>query len=236
MSRLETYLKKLGVEPKDMTFYRMALTHLSAAENPYESYERLEFLGDSVIGMVISDFLYQMFGDKEEGGLSRIRAKVVSQETLGNKAMELGLGKYLRADTVRIREGESAEFSILADCFEALVGAIFADRGYMQARKFVLTMLKDECLILSEMKGPSDYKSKLQELWQDMYKDIPEYTLVSEEGPDHLKTFTIGVRYKRRKLGEGSGTSKKRAEQEAAKVAYESEIRKRKKTRGKRKR
>jgi ribonuclease III len=229
MPRLETFLKKIGIEPHDLSIYRKALTHLSAAEKPSESYERLEFLGDSVIGMVISDFLYQHFKEKEEGGMSRIKAMVVSQESLGGKAVELGLDKFLRADTVRIREGESAEFSILADCYEALVGAIFADRGYIQARKFIMSTLKDSCLNLSEMKGPSDYKSRLQELWQGMCKDIPEYRIVSEEGPDHMKTFTVEVRYNRRKLGEGTGSSKKRAEQEAAKAAYEAEIVKQKK-------
>ena len=234
MSRLKPFLKKLGIEPKDLSIYRKALTHLSAAEKPSESYERLEFLGDSILGMVISDFLYQRFGDKEEGGLSRIRAIVVSQDSLGVKAEELGLGKFVRADTVRIREGENAEFSILADCLEALIGAVFADRGYIQARKFILNMFREECLNLAEMKGPSDYKSKLQELWQDMYKDIPEYSTVSEEGPDHNKFFTVEVRFKRRKLGTGTGSSKKRAEQEAARIAYESAKEMRKKKRGKR--
>jgi ribonuclease-3 len=236
MASLKPFLKKLGIEPRDLSLYRKAFTHISVAETPSDSYERLEFLGDSVIGLVISAFIYNQFEDKEEGGLSRVRANIVSRESLGEKAQELGLGKFVRADTVRMREGKDAEISILGDCFESLVGAIFADRGYLAARKFILTNLRQDCLDLSEMEGPSDYKSRLQELWQHKYKDIPDYRVISEKGPDHSKTFTVEVRYRRKKLGRGTGSSKKRAEQEAARAAYESAIagegkKRRKKTR-----
>ncbi len=224
MSGLKRFLKKLGIEPRDLSIYRRAFTHISAARNCADSYERLEFLGDSVIGIVVSEFIFQKFPDKEEGALSRIRAMVVSSETLGAKAMEIGLDKYIRADTVRVRGGQQAEFSILADSFEALVGAVFADRGYRHAKAFVLRQLKDDCVNLKDMSGPSDYKSRLQELWQQKCKKTPEYEVVSEVGPDHRKEFTIEVKYRRKVLGRGKGSSKKRAEQEAAREAYEREI------------
>jgi ribonuclease III len=224
MPKLDKFLKALSIEPKDISIYRKALTHISSAPTASDSYERLEFLGDSVIGVVISDFLYRKFPQKEEGDLSRIKASVVSRDTLGAKAIELGLDKYLRADTVRVREGRTAEFSIMSDCFEAVVGAIFADRGYRAAKAFIIKNLKEECMILKEMQGPSDFKSRLQEFWQQKCKATPEYRVISEEGPDHSKIFSVEVRYRGKTLGIGQGSSKKKAEQEAARMAYEAEI------------
>ena len=226
MKRLTTFLKKVGIEPREISYYRRALTHISSAVNHHDSYERLEFLGDSIIGMIIGDFLFRKFREKEEGALSRIRAMVVSRETLGGKALELGIDKMMRADTVRIREGEQVEISILADAFEALVGAVFADRGYRAARNFVLLHLRDECMKLKEMEGPSDYKSRLQEYWQHKYKETPEYVTLYEKGPDHNKMFSVAVTYQGKRLGKGVGSSKKRAEQEAAREAFEKEARK----------
>ena len=201
--------------------YRRAFTHLSCASSPDESYERLEFLGDSVIGMVVADFLFRKFPEKEEGELSRVRATVVSRESLGATAERMGLEEHIRVETARVKMGSRAEFSILGDTFEALVGAIFADRGWAQAKSFVIRNLKAACLAAGEIEGPTDYKSRLQELWQQRYKEPPVYKVVSEEGPDHNKIFSVVVKYKGRKLGRGEGTSKKRAEQEAAKSALE---------------
>jgi len=226
MSRLANYLKRLGIEPRDISIYRRALTHISAAGDPSESYERLEFLGDAILGLVISEFLFKNFRDKEEGNLSRIRSMVVSQEPLAEKALEMKLQKHLRVDTVRVREGGGIEESILADAFESMVGAVFADRGYLQAKAFVLRNLRDECIMHKDLTGPTDYKSRLQEFWQHRYKNTPDYEVVKESGPDHDKMFTIEVRYGRKVLGKGSGHSKKKAEQEAAREAYERVIEK----------
>jgi ribonuclease III len=226
MEKLKRFLNEIGIEPKNLAHYRRALTHLSAAENPSESYERLEFLGDSVTGVVISKLLFEQFPDKEEGDPSRIRAQIVSRESLGAKAVELHLDDYLRAKTVRIREGGVAEFSIMSDCFEAIVGAIFADRGYTQAKSFILRHLKTECIALKDMHGPCDAKSQLQELWQQRYKEPPEYVVVSEKGPDHNKIFSVHVLYKGKVLGKGKGSSKKRAEQDAAMAAVTHEMKK----------
>ncbi len=236
MAKFEKFIESLSIVPKDISIYRKALTHLSAAADPSQSYERLEFLGDSIIGLIISGFLYKKFVDKEEGDLSRIRALIVSRESLGAKALEIGIDKHLRVDTVRVREGEQAEFSILADAFEALVGAIFADRGYTAAKTFVLRHFRDDCIQLKDTSGPSDYKSQLQELWQRKHKDTPDYTVVSEIGPDHKKEFTIRVKFGRKVLGTGVGSSKKRAEQEAARDALENQARDQKKIHSKRKR
>ncbi|HEX9745419.1 MAG TPA: ribonuclease III [bacterium] len=219
MKRFEQFLVKIGIEPKDMSVYRRALTHLSAADNFGESYERLEFLGDSVIGMIISDFLIREYPEKGEGELTRIKATVVSREVLGEKARSMGVDRHLRVDTARVRNGGDAEFSILSDCFEALTGALLLDRGYMACKKFVLMHLKDDCIAMKDIEGPTDFKSKLQEIWQQEYKEPPEYHVVRESGPDHSKTFSIEVRYNGKKLGIGSGKSKKKAEQSAAENA-----------------
>ena len=224
MPGLKKFLENLGIEPRDLSIYRRALTHTSCATSPGESYERLEFLGDSVIGMVISDFLFSKFSEKEEGELSRIKATVVSRETLGGVTESLGIEKYMRVETARVKQGSRAEFSILSDTFEALVGAIFSDRGYRHARRFILRCLKDISMTASENEGPIDYKSRLQELWQRRYKEPPSYDVVSESGPDHNKLFTVEARWKNRLLGRGEGSSKKRAEQEAARAAFEREI------------
>jgi len=228
MKRFTAFLKRLGIEPRDMSQYVRAFTHISATVDPSGSYERLEFLGDSVLGMIISDLLYRSFPEKEEGDLSRIRAMVVSQEALSEKAEQLGFEKHLKADTVRTREGKQTEPSILADSFEALVGAIFIDRGYLCARNFILLHLKEDCLELRDMHGPSDYKSQLQEIWQHKYKETPEYRVITEVGPDHRKVFTIEAYYNGKILGKGSGTSKKKAEQEAAREAVTKEKKKQK--------
>ncbi len=226
MSRFARFLKKLGIEFDNLSIYRQALTHVSAAKTHFDSYERLEFLGDSIIGMVIGDFLYKRFPEKEEGDLSRIRAIIVSRETLGAKALELGFDRHLRVDTVRTREGGQVELSILADCFEAMVGAVFADGGYRKARAFVLRHLREETLRLKEMEGPADFKSRLQEYWQHKYKHTPEYEVIWERGPDHNKEFAVQVLYEGKVLGKGKGSSKKKAEQEAAQQAYEKEMKK----------
>lgn len=217
--KLRKYLISIGIEPRDIEIYRKAFTHISVAREPSDSYERLEFLGDSIIGMVISDYLCSKFPQKEEGELTRIKASVVSRETLGMKAKEIGLGKFLKVDTARVRDGGSAEVSILSDCFEGLVGAYFIDRKYGKTRKFILNHLADECLKFENSDSPKDFKSRLQELWQHEYKRLPEYVVVKSEGPDHSKTFFVEVRYEGKLLGKGRGSSKKRAEQEAAKDA-----------------
>lgn len=221
MTDLKKFLNKIGIEPKNPAIYAQALTHLSAVSSNFDSYERLEFLGDSVIGMIISDFLFRTFPGKEEGELTRVKATVVSREVLGEKARQLGFEKFLAVDTARVREGGVAEFSILSDCFEAVTGALLIDRGYRMCRKFVLQHLKDECMAMRDSIGPTDHKSRLQEMWQEKYKEPPEYTIVDQTGPDHSRTFTIEVRYKKKVLGRGAGTSKKKAEQDAAHDALE---------------
>jgi ribonuclease-3 len=228
MSRLKKSLEKLGIKPRELAHYRRAFTHRSYIEDPAESYERLEFLGDSIIGMVVSDLLFRKFPEKEEGELTRIKAIVVSGESLGSKAEELGLEQLLRADTARMRNNGQMEFSILADCFEALVGAIFSDLGYRSVRSFINKHLGPKCIELSVFEGPADFKSRLQELWQQRHKELPVYRVVDESGPDHDKMFTVEVRYGRRLLGRGTGSSKKRAEQEAARAALEKDSRSKK--------
>jgi len=231
-SKLVRFLKKIGIEPKNIGLYARAFTHISSASSQDENYETLEFLGDSVIGMVVSEYLFKKFSGKNEGELSRIKALVVSSETLGAKAEELGFEKLMNVATAQVRGGGEIEFSILADCFEAFVGAIFADRGYRKAKAFIIGQLREKCDELRDMVGPSDYKSRLQELWQDRFKKTPKYEVIIESGPDHAKEFTVEVSFGGKVLGEGSGSSKKRAEQEAAKVALERESKRKRGKRG----
>lgn len=221
MGRLIKFLKRHGIEPKDMSLYRKAFTHVTCADTSGDSYERLEFLGDCVVGMIIGDFLYRKFPEKEEGELTKMRAAVVSRESLAAVSEAMGIGELIRAGTMRFKEDGRVESSILGDVFESLVGAIFADRGYMAAKRFVLSVLKDACLSIKNSEGPMDYKSRLQEIWQEKYKEPPVYKVISEKGPDHNKIFMVEVRYKKRILGRGEGSSKKKAEQEAARMALQ---------------
>ena len=184
--------------------------------------ERLEFLGDAVLELVISEHLFRRLVS-EEGELTRLRALIVCEESLVICGKKLGIGEYISLSAGEEKSGGRKKKSIIADAVEAVIGAVFIDGGFENARKIVLKLFKYRIEDVLDGKIYSDYKSKLQELLQENKKNgrLLEYRMISEKGPDHDKTFNIGVFYKGEKIGQGTGRTKKEAEQAVAKVAYE---------------
>lgn len=199
-----------------------ALTHPSFTnENPQvkESNQRLEFLGDAVVGLVVSQHLYQAFPDWPEGELTKLRAAVVCEPTLARRSRALGVGTWLRLGRGESATGGRERDSILADAFEALAGAVYLDAGLEAVHRFVLRELEPEVASARAGRHRLDYKTRLQEHLQRHSPDYPTYRLLSEEGPDHQKRFLVAVVHKEKVMGQGWGRSKKEAEQEAAREA-----------------
>ena len=185
------------------------------------SNERLEFLGDAVLGQVVAEHLYHRFPDWPEGELTKLKAAVVSEVTLSEAARRLGLGDFLIMAKGEEQSGGRERPSLLSDALEAIIGALYLDRGLRAARALVLRILDESIRALEQDEQRRDYKTLLQELTQGRHKQPPAYRVVAEEGPDHEKTFVVEVRFGRHLLGEGVGKSKKEAEQKAAKEALE---------------
>ncbi len=222
---MDSLEKKLGHSFRDRALLMTALTHSSYAnENKGrggESNERLEFLGDSVLGMVVADALYRRFPELPEGRMTRLRAQLVCEESLHRVAAELGLGDHVRLGRGEEHTGGRRRTSILADAVEAVIAAMYLDGGMDTARGFI------ERQILSALDGAGpvmrveDFKTELQELVQRKSGQILSYELLGESGPDHDKTFTSQVSLNGRAIGSGSGRTKKEAEQAAARAALE---------------
>jgi ribonuclease-3 len=216
-------LIEIGYEFSSPDKLAAALAHRSwCAENEgAASNERLEFLGDSVLGLVVTDHIYQAYPDLPEGELAKVRSSVVNAQALADAAMALDLGSAIMLGKGEDASGGREKPSILSDAFEALIGAIYLDGGWDAAAEFVLRMLGG--LIEEAAAGPGgqDYKTRLQELAAQHYPDLPRY-VVEDEGPDHAKTFQAAVFIGPDKQGEGRGRSKKQAEQAAARAAWES--------------
>lgn len=211
-------LARLNSEvPEDLL--RAALTHDSYAnEHGGESNERLEFLGDAVLDLTTADLLFRLFPDRDEGDLSKLRAVVVSRPVLAEVATELGLGQLLLLGRGAEDSGGRSRPSVLASAFEAVVGAVFLHHGYNAALRLVDELLRTRIATDAAMSSP-DYKSLLQELSQARFGGLPQYEVVSSEGPEHKKVFAVQVSLP---AGEatGRGRSKKEAEQAAAKRLY----------------
>lgn len=200
-----------------------ALTHKSYAnENRLSNHnERMEFLGDAVLGLVVSEFLMKTCPDSTEGDLSRLRAAVVSEPALAAVARGLGLGEYLLLGRGEEQTGGRDKDSLLADCLEALIASVYLDAGKDAAEAFIMRFFEDIIKKTCASGGTFDYKTELQELCQDRLKQLPEYKVVSETGPDHQKQFEVELLVKGQVHGRGAGRSKKEAEQRAAKEALE---------------
>lgn len=214
--------EKIGYEFRDRALLVNALTHSSYAnENrgrSCESNERLEFVGDSVLGMVVAVELYSRFPDLPEGRMTRLRAQLVCEESLHRVALELGLGESIRLGRGEEHTGGRTRPSILADAVEALLAALYLDGGMDVARGFILRY------VLSELEGEArgaDSKTELQELVQRKSGQVLSYELLSESGPDHDKLFTVRVLLNGVPAGTGAGRTKKEAEQSAAQKALE---------------
>lgn len=215
---MEELFTKLNIKPKNLELYKTAFSHSSYANEHRvkADYERLEFLGDAVVDLVLADYLYNNKQEKE-GEMTKVRASYVCENALSEYSASLGLSKYIKVGHGEEKEGGKYKKAIVADIFEAFIGAIYVDLGYATARnvalKIIVPFIEDPNIIFF-----SDYKSSLQEYVQTTQKSLT-YELLKEEGPAHDKTFTVEVKIDNIVYGIGVGTSKKEAEQEAAKNA-----------------
>jgi ribonuclease III len=216
--------KILGVTFKDQDLLRNALIHRSYAHaesiGSEDTNERLEFLGDAVLDLVISEYMYKHDPDLAEGELTRIRSFLVNTNSLSEIAKERGIGPYILLSREERADGGEEKSSILADTLEALIGAVYLDRGLPACRRLVLDLVTDK--LEEAVTGPLDfdYKSRLQEQVVKETGSLPKYRL-SEEGPAHKKVFHAVVYINGKKMGEGKGSSKKEAEQAAAEKALQ---------------
>ena len=222
MFNLDEFEKRISYSFKNKELLKNALIHSSyASEHGYkyfENNERLEFIGDAYLDAVVSYELFKLNKEAHEGELSRDRADVVCESSLADIARKIELGKYIYLGKGEIANHGENKDSILSDTFEAVIGAIVMDGGYQSAEKVLLKLFDEKIKLANEGKLNRDFKSKLQEKLQGKYKSIKiQYILKSETGPDHDKTFNVDVVVHDKVLGSGSGKSKSKAEQAAAK-------------------
>ena len=213
----------IGYRFRDITLLQNALTHSSYANERWhdslKSNERLEFLGDSVLGMMVAEHLFRSFPDRPEGELTRMRADMVCEQALAEIAGKLSLGDHLMLGNGEEQGGGRTRASILADAVESVIAACFLDGGIQAAKAFIEKFVL--CNVPVSRLHNADYKTGLQELVQQKKNQILSYTLTGESGPDHDKRFTVAVSLNGTVVGEGIGSSKKRAEQDAARKAIE---------------
>ncbi len=215
--------KAIGYFFRDSALLETALTHTSYANEVYKdglhSYERLEFLGDSILGFTAADYLSRTFPKLHEGELTKLRAELVCETSLAETAKKLDLGAHLRLGKGEEAGGGRCRTSIIADVVEAIIAAIYLDGGLDPAQRFIYTHVLVDTK--ARIRLNTDYKTMLQELIQQKKNQVLTYELLGETGPDHDKEFSVRVLLNGRPIGVGAGTSKKRAEQAAAKEAVE---------------
>lgn len=219
LEQLDKFMRQLEIPFTDVTLLDCALTHSSYANEapePVRYNERLEFLGDAILDFVVGEYLFLHYPDMPEGDLSKARASVVSEAPLAKCSAGFGMGEYLLLGKGEMASGGRDRPSILADAFEAVVGAIYIDSSYEQARAFILRLLQPYLTLVDSGNYGKDYKTLFQEYVQRDGEQQIHYSLSREEGPDHNKTFYMKVLVNGKTLGEGSGKSKKDAEQQAA--------------------
>ncbi len=242
-SFLRTFLRGLSVRKKGFGQYRelerklgyrftypelleRALTHRSYIYTPENEHlranERLEFLGDSVLGMVTSRFLFERFPHKSEGDLTKLKSTLVSEANLSRIAKSISLGNFLNLSEEEEKSGGRERNSIVSDAYEAVIGAVFLDGGLAPAQKMIQNQILKRYLEITTDQALHNYKGELLEYMQALGLGLPRYEVMEERGPDHEKRFTIAVSVKGQKLGRGMGKNKKEAEQKAARMALES--------------
>ena len=224
MSTLAELQARLGHQFRDENLLRLALTHPSVAHeqnHPLPHNQRLEFLGDSVLGLVLSRELYGKFSDADEGSLTKSRAKLVNATALAAHGRALGLGAHLILSRGEENTGGRERVSSLADTFESILGAIFLDGGFDVAREFVVREFAADFSELALPSGIENPKGELQELLQAKSPTAPVYELISAEGPDHERNFICAVLHDGVELSRGHGKSKKAAESDAALAALQ---------------
>ncbi len=226
--RSQKYLEleqKLGYRFKNPGLLERALTHRSYIHTPenedLRANERLEFLGDSVLGMVTSRFLFENFPDKSEGDLTILKSTLVSEANLSRIAKSISLGSYLNLSEEEEKSGGRERNSIVSDAYEAVIGAIFLDGGLAPTEKMIQNQILRKYLQITTDQTLHNYKGELLEYMQALGLGLPRYDVLEEKGPDHEKRFTIAVSVKGKRMGQDVGKNKKEAEQKAARVALE---------------
>lgn len=224
--QLRELSSRLGLDIKDLRLLDRALTHASVyaeTHGPRRDYESLEFLGDAVLGLAIAHGLYERVPDRTPGEYSRMRAGIVNRRSLARLARELGIAPAIHLGKGEEMAGGRERKALLADCLEAILGALYVDQGWQKARYYIARVFEQN--IERELASDRmwDYKSRLQTYCQAERIPLPEFEVVSSEGPDHRKRFEVEVRIKGAAVGRGRGSTKKEAEQNAARAALEHE-------------
>lgn len=225
MEEFKTFEDTLGIKFKDLELLRQAFTHRSYLNEHRgevaEHNERLEFLGDAVLELIVTHFLYEQYPDKPEGDLTAFRAALVNAVTLSGVATDIGMNDYLLLSKGEAKDTGRARAILLANAIEALIGAIYLDQGYDAAKMFIEKHLFPKMDEIMKKKLWRDPKSTLQEKAQEVEGATPYYSVVRETGPDHDKQFIVGVYVKDMLMAQGGGKSKQEAEQDAARNALE---------------
>lgn len=224
-NNLEKLEKLMGVQFKEQDHLLSAVTHRSYLNEhrgaTQDHNERLEFLGDAVLELVVTDYLFAKYPEKPEGELTAVRAALVNTISLSDAAAKLGLNEFLLMSKGEAKDTGRARQYILANAFEACIGAVYLDQGYDAAKQFIANQLFAKTDKIVEKRLWQDAKSRFQEIAQEKMSITPSYELISQEGPDHDRTFTVGIFLKSEKVTEGRGRSKQEAEQDAAEKAIE---------------
>jgi len=226
-TQLAAFQKRADIRFRSLELLNLSFTHRSCGnEDPAKSQnnERLEFLGDAVLGLVTASCLYELLGERSEGDLARVKSYVVSEEVLSELAKGLRLDEYILLGKGEEQSGGRAKKAILADAMEALIGAFFLDSGYESAFRFVRHLIEPEIGKVLQNRHHKDYKTLLQEYAQKYYKSYPLYRLVKKDGPDHDRTFWISCEVAGIEYGSYTGKNKKEAEQGAAKAVYDAVV------------
>ena len=225
--QLQELCDSLGIQMHQPELLNLALTHTSFAHEtahyPHNEHnERLEFLGDSVLGLIVSTYMFEHFPQFDEGKMTKLRAQVVCETSLYQCAKRMGLGNYLRMGNGELSSGGNKRPSILADAFEAVLGAYYLDQGFAAAEVYLLGLLEEEInAVCNGLVMMGDYKSMLQELLQHRNQFEIAYEMLDFEGPEHNRIFTSGVFINGEEYGTGKGRTKKESEQHAAREALE---------------
>jgi ribonuclease-3 len=220
---LQLFQRHAGIKFRELEHLEQAFTHRSWANesgSPLGNNERLEFLGDSVLGLVVAEYLHEELPDQPEGELARIKSFVVSEASLSEISRQLRVDNYILIGRGEEYSGGRGKKTILADTLEAIIGAYYLDSGFPAAKRFVQRLLVPEIDKVREDRHAKDYKTLLQEYVQKHMKTYPHYRVVQKTGPEHDRTFQIEVRINERTFGSGRGKNKKEAEQDAARVAW----------------
>jgi ribonuclease-3 len=225
LADLNALQKILGIDFRDISLLEKSLVHRSYLNENQgidsESNERLEYLGDAILGFIVAEKLYRDFPEYDEGQMTRLRSILVRRETLARISRSINLGEYLFLGKGEDTSGGRNKSANLACALEAVIAAVYLDQGMVKTRKMIIRLLKDEWQKAIRKPAAIDYKSRLQELIQSREQKIPSYHVTGTSGPDHIKTFNVEVRLGNEILGSGSGKSKKEAETEAARKGLE---------------